>query len=86
MLVLASTLALSTATASARSYRYSHLRNSYNSMNMMRAPSYGYSYGAPEYSYGGSFGYSSGSSAGGGQLSGSAAENGGPGGGGGSGP
>jgi hypothetical protein len=63
--VLASTVVLSSVSASERIHRHSHYRDAYNSMNMMQAPapsyrsSYGagYSYGEG-YPYGSSYGYS----------------------------
>jgi hypothetical protein len=53
-LVIASAVALSSASVSARVYRHIQHRNPYNAMNMMQEPSYGpsgYNYG-PGYSYG----------------------------------
>ena len=54
-LVVASAVALSSVSASARVYRHSHYRNPYNSMNMMQAPAYAPSYGSsygPAYPHG----------------------------------
>jgi uncharacterized membrane protein YgcG len=59
--VLASAVALSSASASERVYRQSQHRNPYNAMNMMQAPAPAY---APSYSYGpgNSYGYAPGGS------------------------
>src|SRR5271168_899725 len=52
--MLASAVALSSASASERVYRHSHHRNAHNSMYMMQGPADGPSYG-PEFSYGPSY-------------------------------
>jgi hypothetical protein len=50
--VIASAVAISSASASERVYTHNHHRNSYNSMNMMRAPAYAPSNAAGYSAYG----------------------------------
>ena len=84
--VIASAIALSSASASERVYRHSHHHNSYNAMNMMQAPAHVPSYGSG-FSYGAAAEYPGGSNlsgTGASQFGGGAAD--GAGGGGGGGP